>query len=122
MEDYPASEFAAVEELDPEFWALESHKLAVRYGYRGVNGKDDRGRNIYLESGGTPSEFYLEQAQKVVRQRLALSGYRLGRMLNQLFGNGAGDVREAAVLAVVQQFFDAMISNDAELGKQGPPT
>lgn len=121
IQQYPESRFPAVEELNPEFWALESHQLAVRYGYRAVNGQDDRGRNLYLEPGGAPSEFYLENAREIARQRLALSGYRLGRMLNQLFGKqpdpAATSEAEPAVLAVVKQILQAINTGDPDLAR-----
>jgi hypothetical protein len=121
MQEHPASTFPAIDELDPDFWALESHKLAVRYGYRAINGKDDRGRNQYLESGGTPSELYLENVREVARRQLALSGYRLGRMLNQLFGRQADETdlasEEKAVLAVAQRLLDAINNGDPDLAR-----
>lgn len=111
MQQYPESNFPSVDVLDPDFWALESHKLALRYGYRAVNGQDDRGRRVYLESGGTPSELYLENVREISRQRLVLSGYRLGRMLNELFG-GPGEEKsiaeEKAVMDAVNRILQAI--------------
>lgn len=86
IRDYPESQLTAADTLDPDFWALESHKLVIRYAYRAVKGKDDRGRNQYLAPDDEPTPYYLEQVQEVVRRQLALSGYRLARMLNELFG------------------------------------
>lgn len=85
-QEFPKEHFTAADTLDPDFWALESHRLAVRYGYRGINGYMENGRRDYLEPGEEPSEMYLEKAQAVVREQLALSGYRLANMLNELFG------------------------------------
>jgi len=121
VREYPASEFSAIDELDPDFWALESHKLAVRYGYRAVNGKNDRGRNFYLEPGGEPSKMYLENAQEIARQRLVISGYRLGKILNQLFGEKE-DLTEAAqeetaVLAVADQILEAINTKNPDLAR-----
>ncbi|MEL6924365.1 MAG: S1/P1 nuclease, partial [Bacteroidota bacterium] len=65
---FPMESVACLEQPDPDFWALESHKLAVRYGYRGVMGKDDRGRNVYISNGDEPSEVYLEAGRAVVRK------------------------------------------------------
>jgi hypothetical protein len=87
MKEFPRTAITGIEWSDPDFWALESHKLAVKYGYRGVNGENDRGRYIFLEPGGTPSERYLENGQRVVRERLAAAGYRLADMLNKAFGD-----------------------------------
>jgi hypothetical protein len=75
-----------LKQLDPDFWALESHKLAIKYGYRGHQGKDDRGRNIYLKPGEEPTEIYLDSAQKVVKSQLVTAGLRLGEVLNELYG------------------------------------
>lgn len=86
MEEFPRSSITGIDLSDPDFWALESHKLAIKYGYRGVNGKNDRGRFIFLEPGGTPSEQYLEAGQRVVRERLATAGYRLADLLNRALG------------------------------------
>jgi hypothetical protein len=121
MQEYPSSKFSAVDELDPDFWALESHKLAIRYGYRGVNGKDSRGRNQYLEPGGTPSDLYLENVQETARRQLVLSGYRLGRILNQLFGEEEqpkGTEKEVAeVLAATYQILEAINTKNPDLAR-----
>ncbi len=74
-----------VDNSDPDFWALESHKLAVKYGYRGVVGKNEKGRYVYIEPGTTPSEYYLAEGQRVVRERLVMGGYRLAQVLNEIF-------------------------------------
>ncbi len=75
-----------LEQEDPDFWALESHKLAVKYGYNGVMGKNDRGWNVYIKPGDEPSDFYVENAQKVVQEQLVIAGLRLGAMLNDIYG------------------------------------
>lgn len=85
MKDHPESSFPQAGTLDPDFWALESHKLALQYGYRGVKGKDDKGRDVFLKPGDEPTDFYLAQGQTVVQRQLALSGYRLARMLNAIY-------------------------------------
>ena len=86
MQEHPESSLPNAGVLDPDFWALESHKLAMEFAYRGVKGKDDKGRDLYLKPGEEPTDFYLTQGQSVVRRQLALSGYRLAHMLNALFG------------------------------------
>lgn len=86
MSEFPRSAITGIELSDPDFWALESHKLAVKYGYGGVNGKNERGRFVFLEPEGTPSDLYLENGQRIVRERLAAAGYRLADLLNQVFG------------------------------------
>ena len=86
MREFPEKDFNNAAVLDADFWALESHKLALSHGYRGVKGKDNRGRDLLLMPGDELTETYLKNGQEVVRRQLALSGYRLARMLNELFG------------------------------------
>jgi len=88
VREFPKESFSAADTLDPDFWAMESHKLAVRYGYSGVKDPDARGRARYLQPGEQPSDYYLEQGQAVVRRQLAMGGYRLGALLNDIFGEG----------------------------------
>lgn len=40
-----------------------------------------------LKFGETPSESYKKQAFGIAQEQIALAGYRLGEMLNQIFGN-----------------------------------
>ncbi len=61
---------------EPARWAAESHDLAVRAVYHGI------------EEGAEPSAEYAERAREVVRRRLALAGYRLGALLNEIYGVG----------------------------------
>lgn len=84
MTEFPESSLTGIEWTDPDFWALESHKLAIKYGYHGVNSTNDAGRFVFLEPKGTPSELYLANGQKVVRERLAAGGYRLAKLLNEV--------------------------------------
>lgn len=86
MADFPRTSITGIDLSDPDFWALESHKLAVKYGYRGVNAESRNGRYVFLEPKGTPSDLYLENGQRVVRERLASAGYRLADLLNKAFG------------------------------------
>ncbi|MEO1515437.1 MAG: S1/P1 nuclease [Bacteroidota bacterium] len=72
--------------LDRDFWVLEGHKLAIRYGYEGVQKKGENGWDQRIKPNDAPSEYYLEQGQKVVQRRLALAGYRLAELLNEAFG------------------------------------
>ncbi|NRB48737.1 MAG: S1/P1 nuclease [Saprospiraceae bacterium] len=82
----PKEEIVGLELMDPDFWALESHKLAIKYGYQGVNEIDENGREIWLKPNMAPSRLYLKNGQEVVVKRLATAGYRLGAMLNSAFG------------------------------------
>ncbi len=90
MEDFPKSHFENgpynTRQLDPDFWALESHKYAVEYGYRGTNEVKDDGYKKWIRPNSEPSELYLKNGQEVVKERLALAGYRLAEMLNATFG------------------------------------
>ncbi len=65
---------------DPARWAEESHELAVSAVYDGI------------EEGGEPSAEYAARAQEVVRRRLALAGYRLGALLEDLYGSEVNEV------------------------------
>ncbi len=88
MARHPAAELPEAARLDPDFWALESHHLAIRFGYRAVNDPEGRGSDRYLQPGDEPSATYLGDAQAVVWRQLALAGYRLGSVLNELFSEG----------------------------------
>jgi hypothetical protein len=86
MEEFPEDECAINTHFDADFWALESHKLAVKHGYRGTNSIDEKGRRQSLQPGDQPSETYLANGQEIVKERLVLGGYRLAALLNQIFG------------------------------------
>ncbi len=85
MAAYPEESLPGVDNLDPDFWALESHKLAIDYAYRGVVSMEGD-RKKRLKPKTVPSEYYKKQGQEVVRKQLALAGYRMAKMLNQVFG------------------------------------
>ncbi len=85
MEEYPKEYFDCTDQSDPDFWALESHKIAVKHGYRGANKIEDNGYRKWIKPGDEPSELYLENGQKIVKERLTLAGYRLANILNEVF-------------------------------------
>jgi hypothetical protein len=58
---------------DIAYWAQESHALAKSAAYSD------------LEPHDTPSAAYVSNAQRVVRERIALAGCRLAALLNELF-------------------------------------
>jgi len=58
--------------LDPEKWEEESHELAI----------DAHHTPQYR----TPSSEYIDKQTTVVEKRLALAGYRLGNLLNEVLG------------------------------------
>lgn len=64
---------------DPNNWAQESFTLASTTVYEGI------------EEGGTASDAYLAAGRPLVRQRLAVAGYRLGALLNCLLGADDSD-------------------------------
>lgn len=78
---WPAKSFDELELHDPDFWALESHKLAVKYAYHGRNGMTE-GKQQFLEPGGKPGTEYIEKGREIVAKRIALGGYRLAQTLN----------------------------------------
>ena len=71
--EYPAKAFKAVSDLNPDDWAKESFELSKTVVYD-------------LKEGSTPSDAYVQKAQDVSGHRIALAGYRLARLLNQLLG------------------------------------
>lgn len=85
IKEFPKKKISGVDNLDPDFWALESHKLAIQFGYKGVVGKNDRGRNIFIQQKTKPSELYIANGQDIVKKRLVMGGYRLAEMLNKAF-------------------------------------
>lgn len=60
---------------DPRAWAEESYRFAVEVAYQGIS------------EGATPTPEYTARAHEVVRRRLAVGGYRLGALLNDLFSS-----------------------------------
>ncbi|MEM1327044.1 MAG: S1/P1 nuclease [Bacteroidota bacterium] len=85
MEAHPLAAQKNAYLLDPDFWTLESHKLAIEYGYRGVLKVEDNGRKVYIQKNDAVSEYYLDRGRKVVEEQLAVGGYRLAGVLNEIF-------------------------------------
>lgn len=79
----PRSSIVGLEQLDPKFWALEGHELAVTYGFKGVQSMEGN-RKTYLKPGDTPTKDYIAAGQKVVESRLAAGGYRLAMVLDAI--------------------------------------
>ncbi|MBF2053141.1 MAG: S1/P1 nuclease [Candidatus Sericytochromatia bacterium] len=71
-QQYPLNSFQHSMAFDPEVWARESYQLAVRYGYSS------------LPADGQLSPDYLRQVQSICSQQLALGGYRLAALLNEV--------------------------------------
>lgn len=73
MQDYPKAYFGkSVSDLDPEHWEEHSHELA-KAAHETPYGK-------------TPSESYLDEQTKMAEQQIAIAGYRLAGLLNQVLG------------------------------------
>lgn len=71
---YPESYFGSqVQDLSPYDWAQESYAIDKKYVYR-------------IKPNTQPSAKYIEQGQPIAEQRVALAGYRLANLLNQIFG------------------------------------
>lgn len=73
MKEFPADSMPEWKDLDPHTWVVESNTLAREVVYKNI------GENA------EPSKAYIEAAQKLVRKRLALAGYRMAGVLNALF-------------------------------------
>jgi hypothetical protein len=70
---YPASSMPSkVKNLNPESWAKDSNELAVSAAYN-------------LPENSKPSSSYKTKAKKVVRNQVALAGYRLAAVLNDIY-------------------------------------
>lgn len=69
----PKSSVPHWRQSDPETWARESFELAEAVVYRGVS------------EGSEPSAAYEARAQRIVHRRLALGGYRLAALLDDVF-------------------------------------
>jgi hypothetical protein len=73
MKEYPAESIPEWSDLDPHTWVVESNTLARQVVYKNIT------------ENSAPSKEYTDAAQKLVRKRLALAGYRMAGILNALF-------------------------------------
>lgn len=71
----PKSSQPGWRQLDARGWAQESYRLGVDVAYHGI------------EEGAVPSPAYLERVRAIAGERLALSGYRLAHLLEQLLAS-----------------------------------
>ena len=71
-EEYPSSS-PEWKDLSVKQWVAESHDLAVSAAYKGIR------------QGAKPSRAYQERAQGVAGRRLAMAGYRLAELLNEIY-------------------------------------
>jgi hypothetical protein len=71
--DYPSTYFnSQLKVKNPQDWAKDSFQVAKSFVYS-------------IQEGETPSPDYETKGQKIVAQRLALAGYRLANILNDIF-------------------------------------
>ncbi|HEV2859686.1 MAG TPA: S1/P1 nuclease [Pyrinomonadaceae bacterium] len=73
MRAHPADADQAWKDVEPLHWIEESNTLARNVVYKNI------------AENAAPSAAYTEEAQKLVRRRIALAGYRLAEVLNRLF-------------------------------------
>ncbi len=74
--DYPESYFAhKPKDLDPNDWVNESYHIAKTFAY-------------HISYNSKPSADYQRQTQIISEQRIALAGYRLANLLNQILPAG----------------------------------
>lgn len=74
QQDYPLNYFGnQATDINPVDWAQQSFVLAKNFAYN-------------IPENGVPSADYNNQGQKIVEQQIALAGYRLANLLNQIFG------------------------------------
>ncbi|MFN7097263.1 MAG: S1/P1 nuclease, partial [Gammaproteobacteria bacterium] len=70
---YPASYFGTqTEDLSPMDWAQESYLLDKTVVY-------------HIKPNAQPTATYIAKGQVIAEQRIALAGYRLANVLNQIF-------------------------------------
>ncbi len=73
---YPPSFFGNQSfQTNPKTWAKESLKYSQNFVYK------------HLKPYQTPKEEYVKRGQEITEQRLALAGYRLANLLNELLGS-----------------------------------
>lgn len=70
-----------------DVWANESLEIAMSVAYKDIKFQE------------TPSEKYTQKAFEIAQERLALGGYRLGALFNQVFGTPpASEVEPSSVV------------------------
>lgn len=74
---YPVNKVPNLNEMEPGVWAQEGHDLVEENAYIGVMENKNPDKN--------PE--YPTKVKDVARLRIALAGYRLGNLLNEIFAN-----------------------------------
>lgn len=73
MARFPRSDFGdELKESDPFEWAEDSHHIAKENAYEGIN------------EGATPDDPYVKKVRELSPKRMALAGYRLAQILDEL--------------------------------------
>ncbi len=70
---FPDDDPSQSNSFDFEAWAEESHLLAINYAYNNI------------QPGEKPSSDYLRMRNQIVYHQIALAGYRLAKLLNEIF-------------------------------------
>lgn len=73
--DFPLESLLEFINLDVKNWIQESYNLAISIAYQDIT------------PNSSPSEEYLNKSKKAARRQLALAGYRLSHLLNEIFTN-----------------------------------
>ncbi|MBA2728054.1 MAG: S1/P1 nuclease [Parachlamydiaceae bacterium] len=63
-------------------WSQESYQLAIDFAYTGI------------QPGDKPSQDYLDKGERIALRQIALAGFRLGTLLEELFGEVACGVSQ----------------------------
>lgn len=72
---FPQKSLPESKNMDCLQWSKESYQLAVQVAYNGV------------QVGKTPSCDYLAIGEHTALRQIALSGYRLAKLINEIFNN-----------------------------------
>lgn len=72
MRQFPPEREPAWQNTDPHAWVVESNQIARTFAY------------VRTKEGETPSAEYVREAQRVSGERIALAGYRLAAVLNEI--------------------------------------
>ena len=72
VRELPKEKLSASAILDPIQWCVESHEIAKGHAYT-------------LALNKRPSKTYVKDSQMIVKERIALAGYRLSLALNEIF-------------------------------------
>lgn len=73
VQRHPSSSLTQVFNSEPMAWAKESNDLGINAAYRGV------------KIGETITKEYFDKTHRVATKQIALAGYRLARVLNEIY-------------------------------------